>query len=285
MRIAAIDIGTNSIHMIVVRVRPDLSFEVIDREKEMVRLGAGGLDGRSLTPTAMTAALQTLTKFRRLADSHKVDKVVAAATSAIREAENGGDFIAEVARKTGIHIRVISGTEEARLIHMAAVYGVHMGGSPAVVIDIGGGSIEVTLGTASHLTHARSFKLGVIRLTERFVHTDPLGRGDERRMVKYINKQIGAHLDSIAERRFERVIGTSGTILSLGALALTDSTAQESMDLRNQRVPAKAIHRLRKRLSGVDLEARLHMDGLDPRRADIVVAGAVLLDTVLRRLG
>src|SRR4051812_40035914 len=219
MRIAAIDIGTNSIHMIVVRVRPDLSFEVIDREKEMVRLGAGGLDGRSLTDAAMTSAMQTLAKFRRLADSHKVDETVAAATSAIREADNGGDFIAEVAKRTGIKIRVISGTEEARLIHMAAVYGVHMGGSPAVVIDIGGGSIEVSLGTASHLTHARSFKLGVIRLTERFVRTDPLADRDERRLVKHVNKEIGAHLDSISARRFERVIGTSGTILSLRAPA------------------------------------------------------------------
>src|SRR3954465_1704695 len=145
MRIAAIDIGTNSIHMIVVRVRPDLSFEVIDREKEMVRLGAGGLDGRSLTSTATVAALQTLTKFRRLAASHKADEVVAAASSALGEADNGGDFIAEVAKKTGVQIRVISGNEEARLIHLAAVYGVHISGSPAVVIDIGGGSIEVTL--------------------------------------------------------------------------------------------------------------------------------------------
>ena len=121
MRIAAIDIGTNSVHMIVVQVRPDLSFEVIDSEKDMVRLGAGGLDGRSLTPSAMAAALQTLVKFRRLAESHKVDEIVAAATSATREADNGGDFIAEVARQTGIRIRVISGTEEARLIHLAAV--------------------------------------------------------------------------------------------------------------------------------------------------------------------
>src|SRR4029079_1365535 len=101
MRIAAIDIGTNSIHMIVVRVRPDLSFEVIDREKEMVRLGAGGLDGRSLTDAAMTAALQTLAKFRRLADSHKVDETVAAATSAIREADNGGGVIAPSAKIEG----------------------------------------------------------------------------------------------------------------------------------------------------------------------------------------
>src|ERR1051326_9594412 len=122
MRIAAIDIGTNSIHMIVVQVRQDLSFEVIDREKEMVRLGAGGLDGRSLTSTARTAALQTLAKFRRLADSHKVDEIVAVATSAVREADNGGDFIAEVEQRTGIKVRVISGTDEARLIHTAAVY-------------------------------------------------------------------------------------------------------------------------------------------------------------------
>jgi exopolyphosphatase/guanosine-5'-triphosphate,3'-diphosphate pyrophosphatase len=285
MRIAAIDIGTNSIHMIVVRVRPDLSFEVVDREKEMVRLGAGGLDGRSLTPTAITSALQTLAKFRRLADSHKVDEIVAAATSAIREADNGGDFIAEVGRRTGIKIRVISGTEEARLIHMAAVYGVHMGGSPAVVVDIGGGSIEVTLGTASHLTHARSFKLGVIRLTERFVRTDPLSKRDERRLVKHINKEIGAYLDTVADRRFDRVIGTSGTILSLGALALSEDGVVRDDALRNRRVPAKAIRRLRKRLSGADLEARLNMAGLDPRRADIAVAGSVLLDSVLRRLG
>ncbi len=169
MRIAAIDIGTNSIHMIVVQVRPDLSFEVIDREKDMVRLGAGGLDGRSLTPTAMTTALQTLSKFKRLAESHKVDEIVAAATSATREADNGGDFIAEVDRQTGIRIRVISGTEEARLIHLAAGYGVDIGGTPAVVVDIGGGSVEITLGTATHLTQGRSFKVGVIRLTERFV--------------------------------------------------------------------------------------------------------------------
>jgi exopolyphosphatase/guanosine-5'-triphosphate,3'-diphosphate pyrophosphatase len=120
MRLAAIDIGTNSLHMIVVRVRPDLSFEVIDREKEMVRLGAGGLDGRALTPEAVHAALQVLSKFRRLAESHRVDEIIAAATSATREAENGGDFLRSVAHETGIRPRVISGTEEARLIHMAA---------------------------------------------------------------------------------------------------------------------------------------------------------------------
>jgi len=284
MRIAAIDIGTNSIHMIVVQVRPDLSFEVIDREKEMVRLGAGGLDGRSLTPTAITAGIQTLAKFRRLADSHRVDEIVATATSATREADNGGDFIAEVERQTGIRVRIITGQEEARLIHLAAGYGVDIGGSAAVVIDIGGGSVEVTLGSARHLTQAQSFKLGVIRLTERFVKSDPLSDTDERRLVKHINKVLGEYVDGIAERTFDRVIGTSGTILSLGALALSEEGVDNPEELRNRRVSAKAFRRIRKRLSGADLEARLHMAGLDPRRADIAVAGSVLIDTILRRL-
>ena len=284
MRIAAIDIGTNSIHMIVVKVRPDLSFEVIDREKDMVRLGAGGLDGRSLTPSAMSAALQTLVKFKRLADSNKVDEIIAAATSAAREAENGGDFIAEVARQTGIRIRVISGTEEARLIHLAAGYGVDVGGSTAAVVDIGGGSVEITLGTATHLTLGKSFKTGVIRLTEHFVKTDPLSPRDERRLVKFLNRTMGGYLEQVAKTGFDRVIGTSGTILSLGALALTDEGGPPD-DLRNQRVSAKALRRLRKHLVAADIEERLHMPGLDPRRADLSVAGSVLLDTILRGLG
>ena len=284
MRIAAIDIGTNSIHMIVVQVRPDLSFEVIDREKDMVRLGADGLDGRSLTPTAVGAALQTLSKFRRIAESHKVDEIVACATSATREADNGGDFIAEVDRQTGIRIRVISGTEEARLIHLAAGYGVDIGSTTAVVVDIGGGSVEITLGSATSLTVGRSFKVGAIRLTEKFVKSDPLSESDERRLIKHLNREMGAYIDQIAGKGFDRVIGTSGTILSLGQMAST-ADGKPSEDVRNLRVSAKALHRLRKHLVESDLEERLATPGMDPRRADLSVAGSILFDTIIRRLG
>src|ERR1700681_5097207 len=238
MRLAAIDIGTNSLHMIVVRVRPDFSFEVIDREKEMVRLGAGGLDGRALTPEAMHAALQVLSKFRRLAESHKVDEVIAVATSATREAENGGEFLKTCTQQTGIRPRVISGTEEARLIHLAAVYGVSVPGDVAVVIDIGGGSVEVTRGAGPAIELGRSFKLGVIRLTERFVKTDPLEPRDERKLTRYIDSEIGKYLSQIARAGFERVIGTSGTILSLGAVASAADGRAVGAPLRNRRIPA-----------------------------------------------
>ena len=284
MRIAAIDIGTNSVHMIVVRVRPDLSFEVIDREKFMVRLGAGGLGGRSLTAEAMTAALQALSTFKRLADSHGVDEILAVATSATREAANGGEFLSRIERETGIVPMVITGAEEARLIHQAAVYGVDVGSARAVVIDIGGGSVEITLGTATSIQLARSFKIGVIRLTERFVKSDPISDRDERRLEKHVRDEIDRHCEQILAIGFDRVIGTSGTILSLGAVAATEAGGAAPAELRNLRVSSKQIRRVRKEVREMDLEQRLAMPGLDPRRADLVVAGSALLDTILQRL-
>ncbi len=283
MRIAAIDCGTNSIHMIVVRIRPDLSFEVIDREKEMVRLGSGGLGGKSLTPEGMTAALQAFSRFRRLAESHQVEEILAAATSAVREAANGGEFLAAVERETGIKPNVISGTEEARLIHLAAVYGVDVAGASAVVVDIGGGSVEITHGSGTSLRVAKSFKLGVIRLTERFVQTDPLSGRDERKLVGHIEDELDKYLRDIRSAGFDRVIGTSGTILSLGTVASVERR-RAGDEIRNLRVSAKQIHKLRKEIVNRSITERLKLPGLDPRRADLIVAGAVLLDTVLQRL-
>jgi exopolyphosphatase/guanosine-5'-triphosphate,3'-diphosphate pyrophosphatase len=284
MRLAAIDIGTNSVHMIVVRVRPDFSFEIVDREKEMVRLGAGGLDGKKLTPEGMAAALQALSKFARLAESHQVDEVLAVATSATREAENGGAFLRAIERRTGIRARIITGTEEARLIHLAAVYGVDTP-KPAVVIDIGGGSVEITRGSGREIEFARSFKIGVIRLTEKFVDSDPITSRDERKMVESIREQVDRYLEHIVEQGFDRVIGTSGTILSLGTVATALDRDAVPQEVRNLRVPAKSLRRLRKTAVEMDLEERMHLPGLDPRRADLMVAGAILLDTLLKKLG
>jgi exopolyphosphatase/guanosine-5'-triphosphate,3'-diphosphate pyrophosphatase len=283
MRIAAIDCGTNSIHMIVVRIRPDLSFEVIDREKEMVRLGSGGLEGKSLTAEAMEMGLQAFSRFRRLAESHQVEEILAAATSAVREAKNGGEFLAAVERETGIKTQVISGTEEARLIHLAAVYGVDVAGASAVVIDIGGGSVEITHGAGTSLRLAKSFKLGVIRLTERYVHSDPLSGRDERKLVRHIEEALRDDLKDISAAGYDRVIGTSGTILSLGTVASAERR-RTGDEVRNLRVPAKLIHRLRKEVTSRSITERMKLPGLDPRRADLVVAGGVLLDTILTRL-
>jgi len=283
MRLAAIDIGTNSLHMIVVRIRADFSFEVIDREKEMVRLGAGGLDGRALTPEAMHAALQVMSKFKRLADSHGVDEIIAVATSATREAQNGSDFLKKITELTGIRARVISGTEEARLIHQAAAYGVGLPSDVIVVVDIGGGSVEITRGTGPTMEIGKSFKLGVIRLTERFVKSDPLSARDARKLTRHVEDEAGKFLGQIAKQGFDRLVGTSGTIQSIGAVAIGDRSSNAV--LRNRRITAKQLRRARKQIVARDLQERLRVPGLEPRRADLAVAGSVLLDTIVRRLG
>ena len=285
MRLAAIDIGTNSVHMIVVRVRPDFSFEVVDREKEMVRLGAGGLDGRALTPEAMHAALQVLSKFRRLAESHRVDKTVAVATSAVREAENGGEFLRAIVQATSIRARVISGTEEARLIHMAAAYGTAVPGEIAVAVDIGGGSVEITRGAGivawikGAASNRRDPPDRAVR--EERPKSPP---ADERKLVRQSTPSWANTWTSCAAG-FDRVIGTSGTVLSLGAVVAAERGRPVGAPLRSLRVPAKQLHRVRKALTALDLEKRLRFPGLEPRRADLAVAGAILLDTILRRLG
>ncbi len=192
MRIAAIDIGTNSLHMIVCRIRPDLSFEVVDREKDMVRLGTGGLDGRQLAEPSMSAAIQTLSKFtrhRRLARRRRDRRRGHERRARSRQRP---DFIAAVRRAVGLRIQVISGTEEARLIHMAAAYSArHRQASRPSSWTSAAAAPRSRSARPSGCASARSFKLGVIRLTERFVTTDPIADHDRRRLVRHIRTQAG----------------------------------------------------------------------------------------------
>lgn len=284
MRIAAIDIGSNSIHMIVCRIRPDLSFEVVDREKDMIRLAAGTLAKRRLPDANIVTAMQTLAKFKRLAESHGVEEIVTTATSAVREADNGGDFIARARDQVGLRVRVISGTEEARLIHVAAAYAVGTGADRAVTIDIGGGSTEITIGTAARMETGRSFKIGVIRLAERFAQHDPLSRGDIKRLEDYITRETARYLKQLRRRGFSRVIGTSGTILALGALT-GGGTTTIANDVRRRVVSFDDLRKVRKRLVAAPLDQRLKIPGLDPRRADLAPVGAILIETILAGLG
>ena len=149
MKIAAIDLGSNSIHLVIVEVSPSGGFQVVASEKEMVRLGAATLARGRLSAAAMGRGLEVLRKYKRLAASHRVDKILAVATSAIREARNGEDYLIRVGEKTGIWPRVASGEGEARLIYLAALHSIHLEGKRALVVDVGGGSVELALGTGT----------------------------------------------------------------------------------------------------------------------------------------
>jgi exopolyphosphatase/guanosine-5'-triphosphate,3'-diphosphate pyrophosphatase len=283
MKLAAIDLGSNSLHMVLVETDRSGSFRVIGQEKEMVRLGAGLARGR-LSAEAMRRGLDTLRKYKRLAENAGADKVVAVATSAVREAANGEDFLERVGRELEIWPRAISGEEEARLIYLAALHSIHLEGRRTLVIDIGGGSVELALGMGEQLEHAVSEKIGVLRMTERFVKSDPLSARDEARLVQHLESALEPYIDRFRDR-FEVAVGTSGTILALGSLALQRQEGAPPEGLHHAAVPADALRSLRRWLVSTDVRARLKATGLDEARADIIVAGSVILDTVVQRLG
>src|SRR5262245_20184447 len=284
MKLAAIDLGSNSFHAVVVEVSASGGFEVIDREKDMVRLGAETLASGRLSAAAMRRGLEVLRKYKRIANNHRVDKILAVATSAIREAGNGEEFLERVGREVRFWPRVASGEEEGRLIYLAALHSVHLEGR-ALVLDIGGGSVELVLGAGSRIERIASERLGTLRMTERFVRSDPLSAKDENRLVRHVADALGPAIEDIRRSGFERLVGTSGTILSVGALALALEGQRTKEPLHHVAVSRDAIHEVRRRLVASDLKERLRMPGLDAQRADIVVAGAVVFDEILERLG
>jgi exopolyphosphatase/guanosine-5'-triphosphate,3'-diphosphate pyrophosphatase len=285
MRLAAIDLGSNSFHMVVVEVGASGAFQVIDREKEMVRLGAITLSRGQLPSAAMGRGLATLAKYKRLARTHGVDKILAVATSAIREASNGEEFLERVGRETGIWPKAVSGDEEARLIYLAALHSVHLEGKRALVVDVGGGSVELALGAGSRLEHVVSEKLGVLRLAEAFAKSDPLSGKDEARIVAHVEATLNGKAASLRDAGFDCAVGTSGTVLALGALAHAMEAGSPAQSLHHVTVRAETLREVRRRLVDSDLKGRLKMPGMDEWRADIIAPGAVILDTVLSLLG
>ncbi|HXI01855.1 MAG TPA: Ppx/GppA phosphatase family protein, partial [Candidatus Saccharimonadales bacterium] len=285
MKIAAIDLGSNSIHMVIAEANRSGGFQVLDGEKDMVRLGAGTLSRGRLSATVMHRAVEVLKDYQRLAERHKVDKVVAVATSAIREASNGEDLLERIGREVGIYVRPISGEDEARFIYKAACNSIHLEDRQVLVLDMGGGSLEVALGKGPDVLYAASEKLGVLRMTERFVTADPLPAEDELAIQAHVLETMAPHVEKIVSAGFDCAVGTSGTILALGALAHAQETGRRPDVLHHLTVGAAAIHEVCRRLVHAPLKERLKIHGLDPMRADIIPAGAVALDALFGLLG
>jgi exopolyphosphatase/guanosine-5'-triphosphate,3'-diphosphate pyrophosphatase len=284
MKVAAIDIGSNSIHMVVARVDAEGQFTLLDRAKEMVRLGKGTLSARVLSRDAMQAGMQALGTFKRLADTQGIDRIVAVATSAVREAKNGGDFIAQIGRELGIHVDLITGREEARLIHLAVSNALDLRDGATVLLDIGGGSVELVLVDAGAVKLRESLKLGVLRLAERFFAHDPPERDEVDALEEYLDRQLGTVLKRLRGANVQRLVGTSGTVLNLAAIALHMDGAGAPERLHGVTLRAKDVQRVRKLVVRSDRESRQRLAGLDRRRVDTIVPGALLVDYLMRRL-
>jgi exopolyphosphatase/guanosine-5'-triphosphate,3'-diphosphate pyrophosphatase len=284
VRLAAVDLGSNSVHMVVADVSPNGHIQVVDRVKEMVRLGRGVFTTGRLSATAMDLAAHALSTFQRLARARRVERMAVVATSAVREARNGAEFVQRLRRETGLRVRVVSGAEEARLIFRAARHALGLEGGPHLLVDVGGGSVELVLVQDGRPLWLRSLPLGVARLTERFLPGDPPSAGQVRRLEGHLERVLDDLLDDARHAGVHRVIGTSGTVNTLIHMAHAARGA-EPVRLHGTSASAGDIRRLARRLLARDAVQRAALPGADGKRIDLLPAAGVLLDHILRHTG
>ncbi|HWW54795.1 MAG TPA: Ppx/GppA phosphatase family protein, partial [Acidimicrobiales bacterium] len=276
MRIAALDVGSNSLHLLVVDAHPDGTFEPLVREKEMLRLGdVVSREGR-LTDEAVDAALETVRRFKSLALSAGADEVVAKATAALRDADNSAQVVDRIEAETGVLVEVISGKDEARLIFAAVRASVMISPAPALCLDLGGGSLELTVGDAGGMLWSASVKLGVARLTADLVATDPPSAADQRRLRRRVSDVLAPLAEEACDLHPRMLIGTSGTLCDLARMAAARSGPIPASvnHLTVGRADLQAVH---DEIMARPLNARRRLEGLDARRADLIPAGSAVL--------
>lgn len=286
--LAAIDVGTNSIHMVVVQVQPTLpTFTIIAKEKETVRLGDRSPEGK-LTPAAMARAMETLKRCQEIAKSLNAEEIIAVATSAVREAPNGREFLQQVETELGLFVNLISGQEEARRIYLGVLSGMEFNNRPQVIIDIGGGSTELILGDGHEPRTLSSTKIGAVRLTAELITTDPITSGEFSSLQAYVRGMLERPVEELcAELQPDeqpRLVGTSGTIEALAILHAREKLGMVPTPLHGYQMSFKDIKELVNRLRKQDYSQRLSIPGMSDRRAEIIVAGAVILQEAMALL-
>ncbi len=281
MKLAAIDIGSNSIKTIIVDAVSAESFAVLAREKEAVRLGHGTLANHQLSPEAIARAVDTIRRFRLLADSRGAEKIFAVATATVRAAENAAQFIETVERETGVHIEILSGIEEARLIGLAAVYAVKS--RSLLNIDIGGGSTELSVMKDGLPVKLFSMKLGAVGLTDKFLKSDPPKKSEITAVQAEISRALDRPTRELSEIEWNETSGTSGTILSLGVV-LENGGGAEKIEKGGQLIESAALDKLNEKLAAMNVSERRELAGVSGQRAEIIIAGGQILAGVLRAL-
>ena len=288
-RIAAIDIGTNSFHLLVAAVDPKLrTFRIIQAEKATTRLGERDPETGELTAAAMQRGLETLRQFRDLAASHRVEQIVTAATSAVREAPNGRDFLQTILDDLGMEVDLVSGPEEARLIYLGVLSGMPFGDRPHLLLDIGGGSTELILADGRDARALTSTRVGAVRLQRDFVRDDPMPPQRRSFLQAFIQGSLEPAVDKVRRRikpgETPVLVATSGTAMAIGSLAASEEE-RPPRKLHGYCVTRQSLNQVVDRLITMTPEQRRELAPINDRRAEIIVPGALILQTTMKMLG
>jgi len=274
---AAVDIGANSVRLKIASPS-GRALKVLQEDREVTRLGESVFRSGMLSTDAMAHTVSVLQRFHRAAQKEGADFVRVVATSSLRESRNASAFIDWARSATGWEVEVISGVEEGRLIHLAVVAGAHIGDSRAVLLDLGGGSCELTLSDHGEIREIFSVPLGAVRLTQEFLQRDPPKRKDLERLRTFIDEEITRVEKRIAAGRPQVAVATSGTAAALAGAFMHKRAPTSGA------VPTRAVCDLALRLAKLSREQRAKITGIGTRRAEIIVPGAMVYAQLLSRL-
>ncbi|WP_088241125.1 Ppx/GppA phosphatase family protein [Calothrix rhizosoleniae] len=288
--IAAIDMGTNSLHMVIVRIEPSLpAFSIIAREKETVRLGDREIATGNLKQEIIERAIAALHRFQEIAQSLHAETIVAVATSAVREAPNGKDFLQRVKAEVGLNVDLISGPEEARRIYLGVLSGMEFNNQPHMIVDIGGGSTEIILGDSHQERVLTSTKVGAVRLTSELIHSDPISNTEFQYLQAYVRGMLERSVDEVLGDlklgESPRLVGTSGTIETLATIKAQDKLGYEPFTLNGYQFTIKDLREWVNRLRKMTYTERASIPGMPEKRSEVILAGAVILQEAMTLLG
>jgi len=280
-----IDLGTNSVRLLLARTNPDRAYTVLKRLKAVVRLGEGEFVNNRLQPLAMQRAALVCSKFVEMSRSFQADELVAVATSASRDARNKEAFLRRLRRDADLEVRVISGKEEARLIYLGVSSGVNLADKRALFIDIGGGSTELIIGDQQQYYFLDSLNLGAIRLNTKFfdpTETGPVSDRRYRKIQRYVRKSSVRTMQQLKSFETQLAIGSSGTLINLAELAARhcDQRALGKQDV----LTFENLKQVVKMLRALPMEERMKVPGINPERADIIIPGAAIIETLMEEL-
>lgn len=288
--IAAIDIGTNSLHIVIVKIEAALpSFTMIAREKETVRLGDRHLITGELKPEIMNRAIACLGRFKTLAYSLGVTSIVAVATSAVRESPNGKEFLHQIETQVGLNVDLISGPEEARRIYLGVLSGMEFNNQPHIIIDIGGGSTELILGDSEEPRSLTSTKIGAVRLTGELVKSDPITETEFKYLQAYARGMLERSVEEVQGKLkigdFPRLIGTSGTIETIATIHAREKLGLVPSTLNGYQFSLQDLRTWVTRLRRMTNIERAAIPGMPEKRSEVILAGAVILQEAMTLLG
>ncbi len=285
MKIAIIDIGTNTFKLMIARIQDDGSVVIIDKEKIPVKLGEGGINNDIIAHTPFLRGIKAMKTHKEKIDRFQVDEIRAFATSAIRSAKNGKEFVRKVKAETGIEIEIISGDREAELIYFGVRKALEIGNEKALIMDIGGGSTEFIIADGNRIYWKHSFDLGAARLLEVINPSEPITKQEIKKLKLYLKEQLSLLWGACEIYNVKTLVGSSGSFDSLSEMIYYKFNTEENPLIKTEyHFDLKNFEVIYKLLLNSTIEKRFKMRGLAAMRVEMIVVAVIMIKYVFKKL-